>query len=128
MSGDDMTLDEFLTYLADEPGWSGVGRIGIASRDIEGDTPLHAALWARDDEAARALVDSGADINATGDMGYTPLHVAVAQTNAVLAAYLSERGASWDTPNEFGFTPRTNAMASEDVAITTLVKDHPSEG
>jgi uncharacterized protein len=113
-------LDEFLAYLADEPGWSGAERVGIMTRDSSGDTPLHAALWARDDEAARALVDAGADVNAVGDMSETPLHVAVAQSNAKLAKCLVEHGASWDIVSEFGASARDRALRSDDAALRDL--------
>jgi ankyrin repeat protein len=117
-----MTLDEFLAYLADEPDWLDVGRVDVMTRGVSGDTPLHAALWAADDQAARSLVDAGADVNASGEEGYTPLHVAVAQKNAPMVNYLASRGASWDTVSELGSSPREKALASEDPGVRALVK------
>jgi ankyrin repeat protein len=114
-------LEAFLRYLADEPGWADLEAVGVLSRAVSGDTPLHAALWADDDEAAQALVEAGADVNMPGEEGYSPLHVAVAQGNVTMARYLATRGASWDSPNEFGLTARQNALASEDAAVRGLV-------
>ena len=59
------------------------------SRAGSGDTPLHAAIWAGDDEAARQLIDAGADVNAAGEDGYTPIHAALAQSNVALARRLT---------------------------------------
>jgi len=117
-----MNLDEFLAYLADEPDWLDVERVDIMTRGVSGDTPLHAALWAGDDQAARSLVGAGADVNAGGEEGYTPLHVAVAQKNARMIDYLASRGASWDTVSELGSSPRETALASDDLGVRARVK------
>jgi uncharacterized protein len=77
-------------------------------------------LWARESEAARALIIAGADVEAAGEEGYTPLHVAVAQGNASAARDLVERGASWDVVSALGFTPRQNALASENAELRAL--------
>jgi uncharacterized protein len=115
-----MNLGEFLTYLADEPGWMNAGPVGIMTRDSSGDTPLHAALWGRDDEAARALVEAGADVNALGDLSSTPLHAAIAQGNVGMVKYLTTHGASWDIVSELGSTPRDRARLSEDPELRRL--------
>jgi ankyrin repeat protein len=114
-----MNLEEFLAYLAEEPGWSG-GPVGVHSRATCGDTPLHDALWARDDEAARALVEAGADVTAAGEERYTPLHIAVAHANVEMARELARRGASWDAVSDFGTTPADAARRSDDAAIRAL--------
>ena len=117
-----MNLVDFLKYLEDEPEWEGRGQVGVTTRSTSGDTPLHAALWAQDDEAAWALLGAGADIAATGEEGYTPLHVAVAQTNVALARALAERGASWDTVSDLGFSPRQDALASNNAELRALAQ------
>ena len=76
-----MNLPTFLAQLAERPDWSKAGPITPSTRAANGDTPLHAAIWAADDEAARALIDAGADIDRhAGEDGYTPLHAAIAQS------------------------------------------------
>ena len=87
-----MTLIEFLQHLGTQPEWHGNGPVTAGSRARNGDTPLHAAIWAEDNEAARALIDAGADVNASGEDSYTPLHAAIAQRNATLARRLTDRG------------------------------------
>ncbi len=118
-----MRLDEFLAYLAEEPGWIGVGRVGVMTRDSSGDSPLHAALWAGDDEAAKALVGAGADVNAPGEMSETPLHVAVAQGNAGMARHLLEHGADWDTVSGLGHSARQRALSSQEAELRSLAQE-----
>jgi ankyrin repeat protein len=117
-----MNLADFLAYLEDEPGWDGRGPVTVSSRSISGDTALHVAIWAQDDQAARALLEAGADVNAPGEDGYTPLHVAVAQNNVAIARDLVARGASWDTINEFGSSSRRNALASNSQELKALAQ------
>jgi ankyrin repeat protein len=117
-----MNLTEFLKFLECEPDWEGRGPITVATRGASGDTPLHAALWARDDEAAQALLRAGADVNAEGEERYTPLHVAVAQNNVALVLDLLKRGASWDVVSELGSSPRQTALLSDRAELRALAK------
>jgi orotate phosphoribosyltransferase len=115
-----MTLDKFLAGLAALPEWAGAGTITVTTRGPNGDTPLHAAIWANDSEAARLLVDAGADVNAAGEDGYTPLHAAIAQGDVALARRLTERGASWDAVNKFECSVRDAARRSDDAGVRAL--------
>jgi len=118
-----MMLQEFLTHLAAEPDWSHAGPVTPLTRAVNGDTPLHAAIWAGDDEAARALIDAGADVNAAGEDGYTPMHAVIAQVNVRLARRLTDRGASWDAVNAFNCSVREAARRSDEAAIRTLFEE-----
>jgi orotate phosphoribosyltransferase len=118
-----MTLTEFLAHLGTQPEWTGNGPVTALSRATNGDTPLHAAIWAEDNEAARALIDAGADVNAPGEDAYTPLHAAIAQRNAALARRLTERGGSWESVNAFGCSVREASRRSDDAAIRALFED-----
>ena len=115
-----MKLAQFLEGLSDEPDWTHVEEVDVMTRGASGDSPLHAALWAGDDEAARELVDAGADVNAPGEESYTPLHVAVAKSNASMVRLLVERGASWHSRSELGSTPMEDARRSENPDIRAL--------
>ncbi len=75
--------------LAAEPGL--VNAVGPRGR-----SPLHEAIWARQGEAARFLIESGADVNGRDTDGVAPLAFAAFTGDASLAALLIERGAKID--------------------------------
>ena len=105
------TLDEILQSTSDVlfPDQLGNQRVQLDSRDVDGDTPLHVMIWRDDLYAARLLVESGADVNAVGDMGETPLHVALRKKNSAITEILLKAGANSDIRSEFGETAREMA-------------------
>jgi orotate phosphoribosyltransferase len=117
-----VNLQDFLTHLSGQPGWAEAGQVTPLSRAGSGDTPLHAAIWVGDDEAARHLIDAGADVNAAGEDGYTPIHAALAQSNVALARRLTACGASWDAVNAFACSVRDAARRSDDPAVRALLE------
>jgi ankyrin len=74
--------------------------------------PLHLAASYNSVDAARFLLDSGADVNAisTCHYGDTPLHRAASCGGVDVARLLVERVASIHATNEHGFTPLHSAM------------------
>lgn len=115
-----MRLDEFFADLATRAEWSHLTTITAHARGSHGDTPLHAAIYADDNEAAQLLIAAGADVNAVGEDAYTPLHAAIVQTNVALAKKLTERGASWDAVNKFECSVREAARRSDDPGVKAL--------
>ncbi len=115
-----MTLQEFLDQLARAPEWSAAGTVTPVTRATTGDTPLHAAIWSKDFEAAGHLIEAGADVNAVGEDGYTPLHAAISQGHIALARRLTDRGASWDAVNAFACSVREAARRSDDPSVRAL--------
>jgi uncharacterized protein len=107
------SLEEVLQSTSDilYPSELGERLVTIASRDCDGDSPLHVLLWRKDAEGAEQLVAAGADPNAVGDMGETPLHVAVKQNLLGTVEALLVAGAKPDICSEFGETPRDIAVA-----------------
>ncbi len=105
------TLKEVLASVSDVlyPAEIGEATVTITSRSSEGDTALHVMAWRRDHEAARILIDAGADVNAVGDMDQSPLHVAVTQKDPQMVQLLLEHGARVDVVSEFGLTARQDA-------------------
>jgi orotate phosphoribosyltransferase len=115
-----VTLQDFLNQLARVPEWSSAGPITPVTRATTGDTPLHAAIWSKEFDAARHLIEAGADVNAVGEDGYTPLHAAISQGHIALARRLTDRGASWDAVNAFACSVREAARRSDDPAVRAL--------
>ena len=120
------TLDEVLASAAeilfphlDEP------TIDVYSKSSDGDTALHVAVWRRDAEAVRILLEAGAKVDEPGDMGATPLFAAVAQDSVDVAGVLLNNGANPDAGNELNSTPRESArLASQE--IQSLFSEHRS--
>ena len=64
-----------------------------ARSPIFGDTPLHIVAGWGDVDAARILLDAGAEIDARGEEDCTPLHEAIIQGHVEIVALLISRGA-----------------------------------
>ena len=105
------TLDDVLRSVSDVlfPEHLGEMPVGVGSRGVDGDTPLHVLAWRDDICGAELLIAAGADVNAAGDMGETPLHVAVAGEHVELVQLLLAAGGDPDLRSEFGETAREKA-------------------
>ena len=112
-----MSAAEFLSSLKDEPFWEQVTEVQVNSRDITGDSPLHWALWRKDEQVAVELVLAGAEVNARGEEGYTPLHVAIESGCVAVVRLLSERGGDWDVRTDIGHSARELAADSDTPAL-----------
>jgi RNA polymerase sigma factor (sigma-70 family) len=94
--------------------------VNVVSRHPIEATPLVAALFGRRVEAAKLLIERGADVTRKRGgksfprAGWTPLHYAAAYGFLEIASMLLERGASVDAQDESGTTPL--AVASEDAS------------
>lgn len=102
------SLDEVLRSTSDVlfPDQGGRQPVGIGSRGLEGDTPLHVMTWRQDRDAVQLLLEAGAEVDAVGDMDQTPLHVATMQQDEAIAELLLRAGADPGIRSEFGDTPR----------------------
>jgi hypothetical protein len=76
-------------------------------------TPLHMAARRDNVEAAVALLDCGADIEARDSLGETPLRRAVNCNKTAVASLLLGRGADADSWGSKGLTPRMAARSAE---------------
>jgi ankyrin repeat protein len=93
-------LDRLVALLDANPGLA-LARAG------DGFTALHFAAYFGTPEAARLLLDRGADPDAVADdpMCVTPLHSAVSARHEDAVALLLERGANPDARQRQGWTP-----------------------
>ena len=96
----------------------------------DGFQPLGLASFFGQVEAARLLVDRGADVNSASrnDFKVAPLHSAVAEKDAdarfVLATILLEHGADPNARQQDDFTPLMAADQQGDARLRELLVEH----
>jgi ankyrin repeat protein len=85
----------------------GGGRRGQQEREPDGGelTPLVYAARAGSIDAARVLLDAGADVNQVTRYGWSPLLAATQNRNYLMGKFLIERGADVNLANKGGWTP-----------------------
>src|SRR5438874_1919530 len=93
------------------------GQVGAWSQD--GFTPLHYAAFFGQPEAARILIDAGADVEAPARntefaLDARPLHSAAAGRRLEVCRVLLEAGADPNAKQHGGFTPLLQANQNQD--------------
>ena len=86
-------------------------------------TPLHFAAFFAQPEAARLLLERGAEVDAVaaGFSRVTPLHSAAAAGQTAIAALLLEHGADPNAVQEGGFTPIHAAAQNGDAELVRML-------
>lgn len=99
------------------------------TRAEDGFSPLHMAAYFGCGDAARLLLDRGADVGAVSDndLAVQPLHSAVAGGHRDVAAALLVAGADPSARQRDGLTPLMAAEQSGDVDLARLLTDHGAE-
>ncbi|GAU95265.1 hypothetical protein RvY_06911 [Ramazzottius varieornatus] len=82
----------------------------VNRRDGKGETPLHVASKKGDLEAAKKLVDDGADVNAADNAGWTPLHEAANHGREDVCRFLISAGAELNAKGMGDVTPLMDAI------------------
>ena len=92
----------------------------VSGYAYDGWTPLHLAAFFGQLEAARILLDAGADFGAVSrnSMKNTPLHAAAAGKHEAIAVLLIDRGADAEIVDAGGYTPA--AIAAENGLAAVL--------
>ena len=110
-----------LSCSSEQPG----GKPGES--DGERTDPLIRAVSIGDVSEARSLIESGANVNATGEGGVNPL-VITAQTGKIeIASLLVKSGADVNIKTFQGITPITLAAGSGHGDIVKLLIERPPE-
>lgn len=96
---------------------------------VDGFTPLGLASFFGHEEAARVLLDLGADPRTASrnEMRVAPLHSAVARRSLPVARLLLDRGADVNARQAGGFTPLHGAAANGDRAMSELLVDRGAD-
>ena len=116
-----------------EHGKDGVARLLVeAGANVDatrgdGMTPLHLAASRSRLALAEALLDAGADVDASA-AGATPLHVAARRGHLACAELLLRRGAAVDPPRAPGLgSPLLVAIANDWEHVATLLVEHGAD-
>ncbi|MHB8624412.1 MAG: ankyrin repeat domain-containing protein [Sulfuricaulis sp.] len=116
-----LTLQIVLAKIQDVTEFLGIELTDVNQRGIFGDTPLHVtAVWG-DAQAAKVLIEAGADVGAKGERQDTPLHHAVAQGHPEVVKLLVENGARTDVRNADGETPLDFAISHRNNEIVEIL-------
>ncbi len=95
----------------------------------DGFTPLHFACFFGQEEAARALLDAGADVSAVArnPMQVMPLHSAAAARNVPIVRALLEHGAPVNARQQKGWTALHAAAQNRDGEMFELLVSHGAD-
>jgi ankyrin repeat protein len=87
---------------------------------VTGSSPLYAAVWHHRLEAATALIDHGANVNAIGPSGVTPLITAAGNGDDALVRLLLSHGANPNIRASCG-TPLEVAQANRHSSTVSIL-------
>jgi ankyrin repeat protein len=93
----------------------------VVTAGASGDSPLTKAVNSEDLQAVRALIKSGADVNARSGDGSTPLLWAAHNSHDEIARALIAAKATVDAANDFGITPLLEASKTGDAPMMALL-------
>ncbi|TGJ99496.1 hypothetical protein EHO59_16715 [Leptospira semungkisensis] len=95
----------------------------LNTRDIRGNTPLHYAILADDEELIAKFIRDGKDINARNNIGFAAVHYAAETQNLFALELLKKAGASFDVLGDPGFSPLSIAIFNNAIyAVKFLVE------
>ncbi|HEY5338150.1 MAG TPA: ankyrin repeat domain-containing protein [Rhizomicrobium sp.] len=125
MNGEFTDLKSVLAAIQNITGYLGIDLETVDQRSIFGDTPLGVAVVWNDIEAAKILLDNGADVNARQEDNATPLHEAARFADARMAELLIERGADPTLRDDmFDETPLERARSHNNRGVVEVLEKH----
>ena len=92
-------------------------------KDIEGNTPLLAAVNVGNGIEARRLIDEGVDVNAANNTGITPLMNAAGMGDKELVELLIKKGADVNHRTPGNYTPLMQAALVGQTEIVKILLD-----
>lgn len=95
----------------------------------DGFTPLGLACYFGQEEIAKVLIESGAEVNLPTNNGFNvfPIHSAVAAKNYRITRMLLDAGAEVNVKQQAGFTPLHAAAQYGDIEILILLLEHNAD-
>ncbi len=93
----------------------------LNSADVDGETPLHAAVRAGDLTVIRAILRAGAGQSPANKHGVTPLHLAAQNDAQGIVEALIATGGNVEARDEFGCTPLHDATRRASASVVSLL-------
>lgn len=91
------------------------------AREDNNKSILMYSIWIGNDEAARYLIEQGADVNAADSGGATALHLALWKDRTEMALYLMKHGASTRALSGDGMTPMDIAVLRQNKTVLEAI-------
>ena len=99
----------------------------VNAADVDGETPLHAAVRAGSAPAVRALLAAGAKADAVALYGVSPLMLTAAPGRPDIAVLLLQAGADPNARDLFGQTALLNAVARGSNRVALVLLEHGAD-
>jgi ankyrin repeat protein len=99
----------------------------LNARDSDGSTPLHCACWKGNLDAARLLLERGAEVDSLrsgGHYGTTPLHAAAHGNHRDIVRLLLEHGASAAAKDEEGQDALAHSAIHKATAAAKVLREY----
>ncbi|UYV83170.1 ANK2 [Cordylochernes scorpioides] len=94
----------------------------------KGNTALHIASLAGQEEVVRLLVRSGANVNVQSQNGFTPLYMAAQENHDGVVRFLLANGANQSLATEDGFTPLAVALQQGHDRVVAVLLENDTKG
>ena len=99
------TLEQIFKEYSYLSEYLGIGLHSVNQPGHYGNSPLQIAIWRRNLEEVKCLLQAGADPNWRGQYGYTPLHAAATTDQPEIVELLLKAGARVDVADDDGMKP-----------------------
>ena len=91
-----------------------------SAKDLNQQTPLSTAIFSRNTETAKFLIDAGSNLDCRDVFGNSALHYAVGECLVGLSAHLIQYGATIEVQNGSGETPVDIAVRCDCTSLIQL--------
>lgn len=98
--------------------------VDIDEKDNKGSTALMLAAFRGSEDIVRMLVENGAKVNLTTDLGCNAFYFAVKEGHKDVVNYLAAHNANVNHKNQHGHTSPQCAAANDDVDSMRVIFDH----
>ncbi|MGH0181415.1 UNVERIFIED_CONTAM: hypothetical protein FKN15_006501 [Acipenser sinensis] len=102
--------------------------IALETTTKKGNTALHIAALAGQEQVVTELTNYGGNVNAQSQKGFTPLYMAAQENHLEVVKFLLENGANQNIATEDGFTPLAVALQQGHENVVALLINYGTKG